>query len=54
MRPGASKQLWHKRTDRPDFASRGLLARVVLGERMRALQQAGLALAALGIVLVTA
>jgi drug/metabolite transporter (DMT)-like permease len=31
-----------------------LLARVVLGERMRALQQAGLALAALGIVLVTA
>ncbi len=31
-----------------------LLARIVLGERMRALQRAGLALAALGIVLVTA
>jgi drug/metabolite transporter (DMT)-like permease len=31
-----------------------LLARVVLGERMRALQQVGLVLAALGVVLVTA
>ena len=31
-----------------------LLARVVLGERMRGVQQAGLVLAALGIVLVTA
>jgi drug/metabolite transporter (DMT)-like permease len=31
-----------------------LLARLVLGERMRAVQQAGLALGALGIILVTA
>jgi uncharacterized membrane protein len=31
-----------------------LLARVLLGERMRGVQRAGLALAALGIVLVTA
>ena len=31
-----------------------LLARVVLGERMRGLQRAGLVLAALGVVLVTA